>query len=323
MRPLELNLATRPYRNNTLVWAAYIGLCAAAAAFSYWNVSSFRHYGRELAELDRVQGNLDQERRDLTDRHRKILRDVKKYDRVAIGRRTSKANEVIDWKAFSWTRLFNRLEAVLPYNIKMTSVRPVFRNRDRERDEPDERRSMPVKVEGLARNWDSLFELETALIDSVSFGRVLPRHIDKMDNGELAFSIEFAYFPDELDPAEAPAIEVAADAAGEDAPSAPAERDEPAVESAEAQPDAARRRLPQAAAQPQEVTDEWAAQAERAGQTDETAQPPATAVTTTPPAADQEQERQSTRNTARQPTRRTLPRAQPQPADSKDDEAER
>ena len=35
MRPLELNLASRPFRNNTLVWLAYIGLFAAAAAFTY------------------------------------------------------------------------------------------------------------------------------------------------------------------------------------------------------------------------------------------------------------------------------------------------
>ena len=69
MRPLELNLASRPFRNNTLVWLAYIGLFAAAAAFTYWNVSSFSHYRQELAKLDLEQGNIEQEQSDLIDRH--------------------------------------------------------------------------------------------------------------------------------------------------------------------------------------------------------------------------------------------------------------
>ena len=67
---------------------------------------------------------------------------------------------------------------------------------------------MPVKVEGLARDWDSFFKLETDLIESQSFGRVLPRGIDKMPNGELSFTLEFAYFPGESLPAsEEPLVE--------------------------------------------------------------------------------------------------------------------
>lgn len=310
MRALELNLASRPYRNNTLVWLAYIGLLTAAVAFTYWNVSSFRHYGRELAELDRKQGNMEQEQRDLAGRHQKILSGIKRYDRVTIARRTSKANEVIEWKAFSWTQLFNRLEKVLPFNIKMTSVRPVFRNRDRDRDELDTRRSMPVKVDGLARNWDSLFELETALIESESFGRVLPRHIDKMDNGELAFSIEFVYYPDA-------AVTATAEDVAQAAPESsvmPAAADPGVTVTKPAKADAGRRKLPQAVDEPTEVTDAWMARAKK----DEPAAP---AAETDTPAATNPQ--QAKRNTARQPARRTLPKAQPEPADGDDEEGPR
>jgi len=288
MRPLDLNLASRPYHNNTLVWLAYLGLLVAAMGLTYWNVSSFRHYRQELTELDRVQGNMEQEQDDLESRHRKILRGIKNFDRVAIGRRTSKANEVIEWRAFSWTRLFNRLENVLPSNIKMTSVRPIFRSRDREAEEADPRPSMPVKVEGLARDWDALFELQTDLIENTSFGRVLPRNIDKLPNGELAFSIEFTYYPDEPTAAEESAvIEEVAEAAVVE-PSSTQAADEPAND------DAGRRKLPATADERAEVTDEWA------GTTD--AQP-------------------AKRSDARQPGRRTLPKVEPD-ADTADDEGE-
>jgi len=301
MRPLDLNLASRPYRNNTLVWLAYIGLLAAAIGFTYWNVSSFRHYRQELAELDRRQGNMEQEQSDLEDRHRKVLRGVKDFDRVAIGRRASKANEVIDWRAFSWTRLFNRLEGVLPSNIKMTSIRPIFRSRDRQAEEADPRPSMPVKVEGLARDWEALFKLQDDLFKNESFGVVNPRNIDKLENGELAFSIEFTYYPDEpIAPLDSVPTEDVAQAATTEAPptEAPDAGNEPANAAGE------RRKLPRAAGEPAEVTDEWAAQAEAAPETIA----PAT---------------QSKRNTSRQPARRTLPKAEPDPADADDEGARR
>ena len=123
MRSLDLNLATRPFRNNTLVWAGYLILFVAAVGFSYWNVSSYRHFDRELVALDTEQGDMEQQQVDLNTRHATIVRQVRGFDVKSIGRRTSKANEVIEWKAFSWTRLFNRLEEMMPYKVRMTSVR--------------------------------------------------------------------------------------------------------------------------------------------------------------------------------------------------------
>jgi hypothetical protein len=46
-------------------------------------------------------------------------------EQLTIG--ADKANEVIGWKSFSWTRLFNLLEEVLPHEVQMVSIRPVFR----------------------------------------------------------------------------------------------------------------------------------------------------------------------------------------------------
>ncbi len=295
MRPLDLNLSTRPYRNNMLVWAAYVALLAGAVFFSYWNVSSFRHYRSELATLDTEQGNLEQEKIDLVTRHGKVLREVGKYDRIAINRRTAKANEVIEWRAFSWTRLFNRLEEVLPNNIKMTSIRPIFRGRDRIAEIEDPRASMPVKVEGLARDWDSLFELETALIEDPSFGRVMPRNIDKRDNGELAFAIEFTYYPEEPLEAETPeepeqlepTEKVAAATVGDPTAIEPAD-----AGTAEPAGGAEPRKLPSANDEAAEVTDEWAAQG-----TDE-------AAATDKPAADKAA-------ATNRPGRRKLPKPAP------------
>jgi len=248
MRALQLNLATRPFRNNTLVWLAYIGLLGLAAWFTYWNVSSFRHYKEELAQLDQEQGNRKQEQGDLVGRHRGILKGVGRFDRASIVRRTSKANQVIEWKAFSWTRLFNQLGELLPYNIRVTSVRPVFRDRQRSGDDGDSRRSIPITIEGLARDWDAFFDLEKAVIGDQSFGGVEPRQVSKMPNGELSFLIYFAYYPDE-----------------------------PATDDVGAEEVAVVSNADEAAPIADEVTDEWAAHGQPVDSSDGAAEPTARA----------------------------------------------
>ena len=42
---------------------------------------------------------------------------------------THEANLAIDQRTFSWTELFNRLEAALPPNVRLSAVRPVVDRR--------------------------------------------------------------------------------------------------------------------------------------------------------------------------------------------------
>lgn len=252
MRSLSLNLASRPFRNNTLVWAGYVVLLLAAAGFSYWNVSSYGHYKRELVDLDAVQGNMDQEQLDLRNRHGQIVRAVRTFDVKAIGRRTSKANQVIEWKAFSWTRLFNRLEEMLPNNVRMTSVRPIFREADRNEDDADLRQSISVTVEGLARDLDAFLQIQTELIQHESFGYVRPRYADRTDNGEYSFGVEFLYYPGEP-------IDLGDSIEAETADSGEEPADEPVAAAAAAGAEGEdKRELPPIDPQPAEVTDDWA-----------------------------------------------------------------
>ena len=167
---------------------------------------------------------------------------------------------------------------------------------------------MPVTVEGLARNWDAVFELQINLIKHPSFGRLEPRNFLPMDNGEVSFSILFRYYPDE--PVTHPDQSVTEDVAQAIPPDgADAGSGDPvqAADAADAAADSGeQRKLPLSAQQPAEVTDEWAAGAETA--TPSSA--PATADT-----------QQAKRQTVRPPARRTLPKVQPEQA-ATDDEGE-
>ncbi|NIW73917.1 MAG: hypothetical protein GWN08_01425, partial [Gemmatimonadetes bacterium] len=71
-----------------------------------------------------------------------------------------KANDVIEWKAFSWTRLFNRMEATLPWNVYLSAVRPIFRGRQARETTDEGTRAVWVAVEGYAKSLQALLDFE-------------------------------------------------------------------------------------------------------------------------------------------------------------------
>ena len=51
MNSLDLNLASRPIRNNTLLWVGHGTLAVLLIGFSAWNTSTYVHHRAELKLL--------------------------------------------------------------------------------------------------------------------------------------------------------------------------------------------------------------------------------------------------------------------------------
>jgi len=142
-------------------------------------------------------------------------------DLRGLARQSDKANEVIAWKTFSWTDLFNVLEEVLPNDVRLTSVRPMFRVADEGVDAGTRIRTVPVAVEGIARTYGDLAKFQLAMQDNPHFGRIEPLTARRSDNREYKYQMRFQYIPA---PVEEPAeveVEVAEDGGGDAAASQP------------------------------------------------------------------------------------------------------
>lgn len=223
MQSLDLNLATRPFKNNTLLWGGYLGAILVLVAFSVWNVITWEDHKQRLADLQITLGSIDDKMRDLENRDVRARHGIEAYDLEVLDVQASKANEVIDWKAFSWTRLFNLLERIQPNDIRMTSIRPIFRGR--QMGDPAgtrlalEERSIPVAVEGVAKGFADLLQLQDVLQSDAHIRRVSPDRLHKTDRGEIVFQLRFLYFPNA--PAAVEAVEetpAGAEEQGETAP---------------------------------------------------------------------------------------------------------
>jgi len=198
MQRLDLNLASNPFRNNTLLWVGYGSVTLLLALFTVWNVNTFVDYRSRLLELRDTVGTFQTQRLELETRGKRALDGIRRFDVESLEVRTNKANEVIEWKAFSWTRLFNVLERVLPNQVRMNSVRPIFNPTGRTQDQGEvPEGAMPVVIEGTARSFGDLAELQEAFHADAQIGRVEPKRLDKTDRGEFVFQLRFMYVPGE------------------------------------------------------------------------------------------------------------------------------
>jgi hypothetical protein len=195
---LDVNLATSPARNTTLVWSSYSVAALVLAAATWANVSTYSDQHERGEALATQAGSFAKQQRDLETRAGRAKAAIEKHDVPGLQLQASKANQIIDWKAFSWTRLFNQMEKIQPSGVRMNSVRPVFYGAG----EGDPRSSsagaggVPISIEGTARTLDDIGELQQRLLDDPHFASVLPERLARSDSGEIVFQLRFQYRPE-------------------------------------------------------------------------------------------------------------------------------
>ncbi len=123
---LGINLATRPYEDPREFWSRW-GLAIAVLAIITlaligWTVSSWRNAGRDRHYIGALQQKIAQRDQERT--------EAQAFLDMASNRSTRDQsqflNGLIQRKAFSWTRVFEDLEQVMPPNLHVVSLRPEF-----------------------------------------------------------------------------------------------------------------------------------------------------------------------------------------------------
>ena len=126
MQVVELNLASRPFKNDTMPWVGFFGGLLLLGWATWWNVQAYRNRRSLLDSLQDSNSSMRARFDDLERRDDAAVREIEGFDLSNIWLRSDKANEVIRWKSFSWTRLFNVLQEVQPNDVQMISITPVF-----------------------------------------------------------------------------------------------------------------------------------------------------------------------------------------------------
>jgi len=185
VRPVEINLATRPFRNNTLYWGGFGSAAVGLAALTLVNLWLFLGYGSTMQQ-HRQDLTVKQGRRDaLLREEQRLGTKLGKLDFKSLAGQAEFANDAIRRRTFSWTELFNRLEGVVPPSVMMLSIRPEIQTE-----------GISVVVEGMAKDQEGLLDFEENLIHKPVFARIYPggERREQRDR-ELRFSLKFDYLP--------------------------------------------------------------------------------------------------------------------------------
>ena len=121
---LDINLATRPYEDAREFWVRWglgVGLLAVLTLVLLgWTVRGWTNAGRDRHDIAQLQEQIAER-----DRERA---QAQAYLDLAANRSTRDQsqflNGLIQRKAFSWTRVFEDLEQVMPPNLHVVSLRP-------------------------------------------------------------------------------------------------------------------------------------------------------------------------------------------------------
>src|SRR4029078_13098906 len=90
------------------------------------NVSRIVTLSRHSTELSAGTSAARTEAGRLSAEATRIRRTINKDELALIVGAAEEANALIDQRTFSWTEFFNQIEATIPPDVKLTSVRPSF-----------------------------------------------------------------------------------------------------------------------------------------------------------------------------------------------------
>jgi hypothetical protein len=124
---LRTNLSTRPFYNERAVHAAVALLGLLVLAITIWQVTRVVHLSRRKTEYNTSIARNKAEADRLTREAAAVRRGLDQKQLAVVAADAKDANDLIEQRTFSWTQLFNYLEATLPEDVMLTAVHPDFK----------------------------------------------------------------------------------------------------------------------------------------------------------------------------------------------------
>lgn len=123
---LRTNLSTRPFYNERAVHALATVVGIIVLAVTIWQVTRVVRLSAYKTELNAAIARDRDEVQRLASEAAGIRQGLDQRQVSVVAAAASEANHLIEQRTFSWTQLFNHLEATLPDDVMLTSVSPDF-----------------------------------------------------------------------------------------------------------------------------------------------------------------------------------------------------
>jgi len=195
---IDINLASQPYEDARQFWLRWGTALSAVAVLTLallaGTVTGWLNARRDRAKIADLRTRITQR-----DQTRQQAEDfLNRPENRATRDESQLINELIEHKAFSWTRVLEDLEKVMPPRVHLVSIRP----------ELDEDNQLALKMVVVGDSRERGIELERRMEDSRHFARtrISDERYQQSTTGDNAqMDIVAIYVPETLpEPAPAP-----------------------------------------------------------------------------------------------------------------------
>lgn len=190
MKTLHLNLASRPYRDYKPLYAVVVITSLAIAFLMLNNVETYYRYVSETQTTRAKIASLDNETQAEKNRGAAADAQLKGIDLVTLDSETKFINAQLAERAFSWSELLDRLERVLPDDVRIKNISPQFGKTG----------LVHLELSCDAKTPDAYVKTLSRLIANPSFADAFPRNVTTVEApggapGGYSFVIGVDYKP--------------------------------------------------------------------------------------------------------------------------------
>ncbi len=184
MKPLHLNLASRPYRDERPFIAVVVISSLLIAFLTLMNFDAWYRYRNETqstrAKIDALEKQAEDERAHAD----ALTQKIRNVDVKLLAKQTQFANSQLAERAFSWSELLDRLERVLPDYVRIESISPTF----------GQNGLVHLNLQCMGRDPNSLVTTLNRFNHDVHFANAFPANVDHTDQG-FHFNVGVDYHP--------------------------------------------------------------------------------------------------------------------------------
>jgi outer membrane murein-binding lipoprotein Lpp len=126
---ISLNLASDPFHNDRPLIAATVSLAAVLTITLLIQGFLIASEHQQVSELRAEVERLEARSRKLAAEESGLRAQLQRAENAAVFEQSLFLNSLILPKSIAWTRLFADLEQVMPYNVRLISIRPQMNDR--------------------------------------------------------------------------------------------------------------------------------------------------------------------------------------------------
>jgi type II secretory pathway component PulM len=186
VKPLHLNLASRPYRDYRPLYAVVVALSLIIAFLALKNIETYYQYTTETrttrAKIEQVDREAAAERTKAADIKTRLAR----IDTAALDRQTRFVNAKLAERTFSWSELLDRLEDVIAADVRVRTISPSF-----DQEQPG---TINIDLQCEAKTANGMIETLDAMHANPQFKNPFPASESERD-GHYEFTLNVDYKP--------------------------------------------------------------------------------------------------------------------------------